>query len=71
MSKFKKGDKVHVYGYTKRDPREPQKLQPMAYRRGNWATVISAYCDDEILVKFSSGGFETEVHPMQCRKVKK
>lgn len=70
MMKFKKGDKVHVYGYTKRDPREPKRLQPMAYRRGNCATVVALCCDDEVWVRLE-GGFETEVHPMQCKKVKK
>lgn len=63
--KFKKGDKVQVYGHVTQDEGRP------LYMRGAEAKVIMIIDGDEILVKFTRRDLdETEVHPMQCRKIR-
>lgn len=66
--KFKKGDKVNVYGWIRNSSlKSVYSLGP--YCRGFRAKVISQYAYDEVLVEFTTGN-RIEVHPKQCRKVK-
>ncbi len=65
--KFKKGDKVLVYGYAERDPNDSLRLErdwPYAYYRGAEATVCREVLDDELTVKFKNSRHMAEVHPM-------
>lgn len=71
--KFKIGDIIKVYGTIT----DNYNADLQFYCRGHKAKVIFAWHGgEELTVKMlkdgtTCGGTETEVHPMQCRKVKK
>lgn len=65
MSKFKVEDRVTVYGWIKMPDR-----QVPTYLRGSKGTIVDAYLVDEIKVFFDDG-LAVQVHPKQCRFLKK
>lgn len=67
---YKKGDRVKVYGYTERTETDSDWLAHyLVYRRGTIGKVIEIY-PDTLWVKCGNEA-EVEVHPKQCRKLKK
>lgn len=64
--KLKAGDRVAVYGFV------PSSLGSSNYRfsRNDRGVVDSIVSDNELIVKFDSGEVG-EVHPKQCRRLKK
>lgn len=67
--KFKIGDRVAVYGFR------PTEIGTacsgrIVYSRKDRGTVSTITADDELVVDFD-GGTVAEVHPKQCRLLKK
>ena len=77
--KFKKGDKVKVYGLVNLERKPRNSTYPYTYLSGTEARVSHVvYPNSELTLKFNKKDFqiklesyECEAHPMQCRKVKK
>lgn len=72
MPKFKKGDKVQVYGTYHGEL--PKREYAYYSSSGTLAKIISIYCPEEYLAKLIGGtwdGAHITVHPKQCRKVRK
>lgn len=69
--KFIKGDKVKVYGHV------ANAGTYMGYARGSAAKVTEVLNESEILIRFDVEfgslvpGRVCEVHPKQCRRIKK
>lgn len=64
-NKFKIGDRLAIYGYAVQLGRTTPD-----YLRGHKATVTQVIFDDELVVE-THLGFKYNVHPNQCRRLKK